>query len=329
MKAMKAKKKNSRVKVAVIGCGYLGTFHAEKYAAIPQAELVGVADVVPERAAALATRLSTKPFTDYREVLPRVQAVSIVVPTPEHYVVAKTCLEAGLDILLEKPVTETEAQAEELVRLAQAKSRIFQVGHLERFNPAILALRNSMVRPGFIEANRLGPFQERAANVDVILDLMIHDLDIILSFIKAPVKSVSALGVPVLSDKVDIANVRLEFENGAVANLTASRVSLGEGVRKIRIFEPERYISIDYSNQKMAVFTLGEGDGTDPMSRIRIQQVPLDRQDALLTELQAFLASVAERTPPAVSGEDGWRALKVALRIHECIAKNLPRPEAL
>ncbi|OGP56111.1 MAG: UDP-N-acetyl-D-glucosamine dehydrogenase [Deltaproteobacteria bacterium RBG_13_61_14] len=319
----------SRVRVAVIGCGYLGTFHAEKYAALPRAELVGVVDVVPERAAALAGRLHTEPFTDYRELLAQVQAVNIVVPTPEHYGVAKACLEAGLDILLEKPVTETEAQAEELVRLAQARSRIFQVGHLERFNPAILALRNTIVRPGFIEANRLGPFKERAANVDVILDLMIHDLDIILSFIKAPVKSVSALGVPVLSDKVDIANARLEFENGAVANLTASRVSLGEGIRKIRIFEPERYISIDYSNQKMAVFTLGEGDGADPMSRIRIQQVPLDRQDALQAELEAFLDSVAQRTPPAVSGEDGWRALKVALRIHECIAKNLPRPEAL
>lgn len=319
----------SRLQVAVIGCGYLGTFHAEKYAALPHAELVGVVDVVPERAAALAARLRTEPFTDYHEVLPRVQAVSIVVPTPEHYRVAKDCLEAGLDILLEKPVTETEAQALELVQLAQARGRIFQVGHLERFNPAILALRHTMVRPGFIEANRLGPFQERAANVDVILDLMIHDLDIILSFIKAPVKSVSALGVPVLSDKVDIANARLEFENGAVANLTASRVSLGEGVRKIRIFEPERYISIDYSNQKMAVFTLGEGDGVNPMSRIRIQQVPLDRQDALQAEIEAFLDSVARRTPPAVSGEDGWRALQVALRIHECIAQNLPRPEAL
>jgi len=241
--------------------------------------------------------------------------------------VAKDCLEAGLDILLEKPITETEAEAEELCRLAAAKGRIFQVGHLERFNPAILALRNTLVRPGFIEADRLGSFKERAANVDVILDLMIHDLDIVLSFISAPVTRVSALGVPVLSDKVDIANARVEFANGAVANLTASRVSLGEGVRKIRIFEHERYISIDYSNQKMAVFTLGEGDGSDPMSRIQVRQVPLDRQDALQAELSAFLESVAERKPPAVSGEDGRRALSVALQIRDCISQNLPRPE--
>jgi len=326
---MQTSSPSSRVKVAVIGAGYLGAYHAEKYAGLAGAELGAVVDVVPERAAELASRLGTRAVTDYREILDQVQAVSIVVPTPAHYTVARDCLSAGLDILLEKPVTETAAQAEELVRLAEAKGRIFQVGHLERFNPAILALKNFLVRPGFIQADRLGPFRERTANVDVILDLMIHDLDIVLSFVKAPVKSVSALGVPVLSDKVDIANARLEFENGAVANLTASRVSLGEGVRKIKIFEPERYISIDYSNQKMAIFTLGEGDGSDPMSRIQIQQVPLDRQDALLAEIQAFLDSVQTREPPAVSGEDGWRALSVALEIHRCIARTLPRPEAL
>jgi len=325
---MPATTPNARLKVAVIGAGYLGAYHAEKYAGLPGVELVAVADLVPERASELAQRLGTRAVTDYRELLGRVQAVSIAVPTPAHYAVARSCLEAGLDILLEKPVTETEAQAEELVRLAAKQGRIFQVGHLERFNPAILALQNFLVRPGFIQADRLGPFRERAANVDVILDLMIHDLDIVLSFVQAPVKSVSALGVPVLSDKVDIANARLEFENGAVANLTASRVSLGEGVRKIKIFEPERYISIDYSNQKMAIFTLGEGDPGDPMSRIQIQQVPLDRQDALLAEIQAFLDSVQTRRPPAVSGDDGRRALSVALQIHRCIDRTLPRSEA-
>jgi len=326
---MENSSQSPRVRVAVIGAGYLGAFHAEKYAAIPQAELVGVVDSVPERAAELAKRLDSRAFTDYREVLDRVQAVSIVVPTPEHFRVARECLSAGLDILLEKPVTETVEEAEELVRLASGKGRIFQVGHLERFNPAIQVLRNTVVRPGFIEALRLGPYRERAANVGVIMDLMIHDLDIILSFVKSPVKSVSAIGLPVISGKVDIANARLEFENGAVANLTASRVSLGEGVRKIRIFEPERYISIDYQNQKMAIFTLGEGDGLDPMSRIQMEEVPLDRQDVLMNEVQAFLDSVVTRRTPAVSGEDGLKALRVALQIRHGIARNLPRPEAL
>ena len=322
---MSAEKK---IRAAVIGAGYLGRFHAQKYARLPMAELRYCVDPDLDRAKAAAEGTGARAVADYREILGEVDAVSIAVPTPAHYAVARDCLEAGLDILLEKPVTVTVAAADELIALAKARGRVFMVGHLERFNPPIMRLRDSLVNPAFIQAERLGPFKERAANIDVVLDLMIHDLDIVLSFISSPLARVSAMGLPVLSDKVDIANARLEFENGAVANLTASRVSLGEGVRKIKIFQHESYISIDYGDQKMAVFTLGPGDPMNPMSRIRVEEVALDRQDALENEICAFLDSVATRSTPPVTGEQGRRALDVALKILHQIGRT-PRPEDL
>jgi predicted dehydrogenase len=316
------------LKVAVIGVGYLGSFHARKYAKLEEAELSYCVDIDESRAGAVAAENGSRPARDYREVIGGLDAVSIAVPTPDHYLVAKDCLARGCDILLEKPVTETVEQAEELIRIAEDKKRIFMVGHLERFSPPIMKLKDTLVRPAFIEAHRLGSFKERAANIDVVLDLMIHDLDIVLSFVQSPVKQVSAVGIPVLSDKVDIANARVEFESGAVANLTASRVSLGEGTRKIKIFQHESYISIDYQEQKMAVFTLGQGDDEDPMSRIRIEETPLDRHDALEIEIKTFLESVRTRKPPPVGGGDGKRALEVALRILDSIQET-PRPEDL
>lgn len=319
---------DAMVRVAVIGTGYLGRFHAHKYARMEAAELLYCVDSDLARAEEVAAETGSRPAADYREVLGELDAVSIAVPTPLHFEVAKDCLTSGCDILLEKPVTTTIVQADELIDLAGQKGRIFMVGHLERFNPTIMKMRDKLVKPAFIQAERLGSFKERAANIDVITDLMIHDLDIILSFVSAPIKRVSAIGVPVLSDKVDIANARLEFENGAVANLTASRVSLGEGLRKIKIFAHESYISIDYQQQKMAVFTLGEGEDKDPMSRIKVQEVALDRQDALEAEINAFLHSVRTRQKPPVTGEDGKKALEVALEILECIGKT-PRPEDL
>jgi predicted dehydrogenase len=317
-----------RVRTAVIGSGYLGRFHAQKYAALPRAELRYCVDVVLARAEAAAAGTGARAVTDYRAILGEVEAVSIAVPTPAHYLVARDCLLAGLDILLEKPVTQTVAEAEELVRIAREGGRVFMVGHLERFNPPIMKLRDTLVKPAFIQAERLGSFKERAANIDVVLDLMIHDLDIVLSFVRSPLARVSAVGLPVLSDKVDIANARLEFENGAVANLTASRVSLGEGVRKIKIFQHQSYISIDYQAQKMAVFTLGPGDPQNPMSRIRVEEVSLDRQDALAEEIRSFVDCVRTRSAPPVSGEEGRRALAVALQVLERIERS-PRPEDL
>jgi len=316
------------IRAAVIGTGYLGRFHAQKYAKLPAAELLYCVDADLGRATAAAEGTGAQAVADYRAILGLVDAVSIAVPTPAHHAVAKDCLNAGLDILLEKPVTTTVAEADELIALARAKGRVFMVGHLERFNPPIMRLRDSLCKPAFIQAERLGSFKERAANIDVVLDLMIHDLDIVLSFVRSPLTRVSAVGLAVLSDKVDIANARLEFQNGAVANLTASRVSLGEGVRKIKIFQHESYISIDYGAQKMAVFTLGPGDPQNPMSRIRIEEVALDRQDALENEIRAFLDSVATRSTPPVTGEEGRRALDVALKILDQIGRT-PRPEDL
>lgn len=321
-------KDESVIRAAVIGVGYLGRFHAMKYAKAAGARLLYCVDADQGKAEEVAAETGCQAETDFRKVLPELDAVSIAVPTPDHFQVAKECLAAGCDILLEKPITETVAQAEELIRLAREQGRIFMVGHLERFNPPIMKLKDTVVKPAFIEADRLGPFKERAANIDVVLDLMIHDLDIVLSFVRAPVVRVSAVGIPVLSDKVDIANARLEFSNGAAANLTASRVSLGEAVRKIRIFQHESYISIDYQAQKMAVFTLGEGRADDPMSRIRIEEVKLDRQDALEMEIKSFLHSVRTRETPPVTGEDGKLALETAIAVLDCIRRT-PRPEDL
>jgi len=317
-----------KVRVAVIGAGYLGRFHAQKYANIEKADLAYVVEVIEDRAGEVAAETGAEPETDYKRVLDKVDAVSIVTPTASHHRIARDCIEAGLDVLLEKPITETVAQAEELAELAGQNGKILLSGHLERFNPPIVKLQDALIRPAFIVAERLGGFKERAANVDVILDLMIHDLDIILAFVDSPVKRVSAIGVPVLSDKIDLANARLEFENGAVANLTASRVSIGEGVRKIRIFQHESYTSIDYQNQKMAVFTVGPGDDGDPMSRIKIEEVELDRQDALELEIRAFIDSVISREKPLVGGIEATRALKTALDVIEAIG-HTPSPEDL
>jgi predicted dehydrogenase len=309
------------LKFAVIGTGYLGRFHAQKYAKAKDVELLYCIDSNLKQAQAVAEEVGSKALDDYTKVLNELDAVSIVVPTPLHYEVDKECLNSGLDILVEKPVTETSRQAKELVDLAKKESKIFMVGHLERFNPPIMKMRDSLVKPAFIQAERLGPFKERAANIDVVLDLMIHDLDIILSFVKSPVKRISGVGIPVLSDKVDIANVRLEFENNTAANLTASRISLGDAVRKIKIFQHENYISIDYNTQKMAVFTLGEGKSKDPMSRIQIEEIKLDQADALEQEILAFIHSVKTREAPPVSGEDGKIALDVALEIISVLEK--------
>ncbi|MFO8056535.1 MAG: Gfo/Idh/MocA family oxidoreductase [bacterium] len=319
---------SEKCRVAVIGVGYLGRFHARKYAGLKEASLIYCVDTDQARASEVAQEINARPESDYRRVLSEVDAVSIAVPTPLHYRVARDCLEAGLDILLEKPVTQTLEEADLLIGLAAKKKRIFMAGHLERFNPPLRKLEDTLVKPAFIQAERLGPFRERAANIDVVLDLMIHDVDIVLGFVDANLKRISAIGVPVLSDKVDLANARLEFENGAVANLTASRVSLGEATRKIRIFQHSSYTSIDTQAQKMAVFTLGEGSAEDPMSRIRVEQIELDRQDALEQEIKEFLSCVRDRREPKVSGAQGRRALEVSLQILECI-ESTPRAEEL
>ena len=307
-----------KIKTAVIGVGYLGKFHAQKYAELEQAELTAVVDNDADTAARIAQQHATHPLTDYRELFGAVDAVSIVVPTEAHHRIARECLENGLDVLVEKPMTVTLQEADELIQLARKHNRILQVGHLERFNAAVMALDGVIKQPMFIETHRLAPFKDRGTDVDVILDIMIHDIDIILNMVGAPVTAIHAVGVPIVSPKKnDIANVRLEFASGCVANVTSSRISLKE-MRKTRVFQPDAYISIDFATQQAEVYKRMAGEAAlDGMPQIMYEEIDIKQGDALLNEISAFLNAVETRTEPAVTGEAGREALKVALEIVE------------
>lgn len=307
----------SSLRAAVIGVGYLGRFHAQKYAALEGVELVAVVDASRERAEEVAAEVGAAASTDYREILDQVDLVSIVVPTQHHFEVARACLEAGCHILLEKPITQTVEEADALIALAAERDLIFQVGHLERFNPAVMALQGVLKNPQFIESHRLAPFKPRGTDVNVVLDLMIHDIDIILSLVGKEVGTVNSVGVPVLSDEVDIANARLQFANGCVANVTASRVSR-DAVRKIRIFQADAYISIDYQSRKIAIFRKkGGGMPVPGLPNVTMEEKCFAQSDALLEEVRAFVASVRTGSEPVVTGEDGKRALELALAINQ------------
>ncbi|HWP35405.1 MAG TPA: Gfo/Idh/MocA family oxidoreductase [Thermodesulfobacteriota bacterium] len=314
------------VRVAVIGAGYLGAFHAEKYAAMPGVRLVGLADVDRERAARVADRIAAaagrpvRAVADFRELLGEVDAVSIAVPTQAHYAVAAACLDAGVDVLVEKPMAATVAEAEDLIARASRGGRILAVGHLERFNPAVTALAGLVEDPMFIEVHRLGVFSERGTDVDVVRDLMIHDLDVVLTFVRAPLADVRAVGVPVIAATLDIANARLEFANGCVANVTASRVSR-ERMRKIRFFQRDVYVSVDYLAQELTVVRRLPPAAPGGRPEIVGEQRSLPKRDALADELAAFVAAVRTRRPAPVSGEDGLRALAVAERIVEVMRR--------
>ncbi len=307
----------NKLRAGVIGVGYLGRFHAQKYASLPDVDLVGVVDADPVRGQEVAQEVATEFFGDLSELIARVDIVSIVVPTQLHFQVAKACLEAGVHILLEKPVTQTVEQAEELIDLARQRNLVFQVGHLERFNPAVVALDGVLHNPMFIESHRLAPFKSRGTDVNVVLDLMIHDIDIILNMVRSPIKTINSVGVPVLSAEVDIANARLQFENGCVANVTASRVSR-DAMRRIRIFQPDAYISIDYQTRKIGIFRKdGDGIPIPSLPHVTMAETSFSQGDPLLDEIKAFVQSVARGLPPVVSGEDGMRALEVALAINK------------
>jgi len=312
------------IKVGVVGVGYLGQFHAEKYARMEGVELVGVVDIDTSRAREIAKRHQTQPFSHHAELYDKVQAVSVVVPTPSHYSIAKDLFLHGIDILLEKPIAKTVEETDELIALAESKGRVLQVGHLERFNGALVAAAGKIRNPLFIESQRLGPFTGRAADVNIVIDLMIHDIDIALNFINSKVKEIHAIGLAVLTPYVDVANARMEFENGCVANLTASRVSK-EKTRKTRIFQPEGTLTIDYLSQK-AFFTKKvippEKDG---IAETMTDEIPVNRVDALETEIRSFIDSVRYRKDARVSGKDGRRALEAALRIIEKIDEGMER----
>jgi len=303
-----------KIRAGVIGVGYLGKFHAEKYARAGAAELVGVVDADRAQADRIAAAQGTRAFSDYRELFGRVDAVSIAVPTPEHYKIARACLENDIDILLEKPITKTLAEADDLIDLAEKRGRIIQAGHLERFNPAVVAVREIVEKPMFIESSRMSLYQERGTDVSVVLDLMIHDIDIILNFVKSKISYSHAMGAPVVSGQVDIANAHLEFENGAVANVTASRIS-SKNERKVRLFQKEGYLSVDFANHSIVHIWPGEGGEASPVPGMQMQEHIFDKGDALRDEIHSFLNVVASREEPEVSGRMGRDALHIALDI--------------
>jgi len=313
-----------KIAVGVIGVGHLGKFHAAKYAAMPEAELVGVVDLDPDQAARVARDCGTRPFGDYRELLGQVEAVSVVVPTVHHYQVARDCLEQGVDIMLEKPMTTTLEEADRLIALAEAGNRILQVGHIERYNPAVVALEGLLTRPLFIESHRIHMFKPRGLDVDVVLDLMIHDIDIILSIVDSPISSIHTVGVPVVTPITDIANARIIFENGCTANITVSRISK-DNIRRLRIFQPKSYISVDYGKKSLMMIRLKDELNQLGLPQEEIITVALPEQDALEAELRDFIGNVRERTTPKVSGVQGRMALAVAQEIMQQIKDNFSK----
>ncbi len=316
----------SEIRVGVVGIGHLGGYHLQKYRQIAGCRIVGVVDPIEERARKAAQLYGCPVVEDCRRLAGMVDAVSIAVPTVAHYETAAVFLRAGVHVLLEKPISATLAEADELIALAEAKGLVFQIGFVERFNPAVVALGTVMDRPLFIESHRLHPFFERGTDVDVILDLMVHDLDIILHFVRSPVETVDAVGVSVLSEKVDIANARLTFASGCVANITASRVT-GKTMQKIRFFGVEGYHAVDYGKRKLV--SLGRGTGPEGQVTITENPVEIKMQDPLEEEVRTFVASVAGGLPPAVSGREGRAALELALAINDAIARNRERSPLL
>ena len=324
----------NKLRVAVVGCGVFGRHHARVYRQLQQeragVELVGVLDAQADRAKTLAREFATQTFSSLDELKGQVDAVSVTVPTVHHLAVARELMQDGIDVLIEKPIAASLAEADELIARAERHKRIAQVGHLERFNPAVLATVPLVNKPMFFEVHRLSVFTPRSLDIDVVMDLMIHDLDVVLSLVRVPVREIRAVGLAVISNRVDIANVRLEFENGCVANFTASRVST-EKVRKVRFFQPHQYISIDYARQDVisirvderAAAALLSGQPLPPLSGpvpgIALDKPKVDAREPLRTEIESFLESVRTQKQPRVTLEDGRKALDLALHINAAI----------
>jgi predicted dehydrogenase len=303
---------NSVLRVAVVGAGELGSRHARIYSEIPEARLVGVADVDFERAQAIGESYGARAVSDFVELVPDVDAASVAVPTSAHHEVTNRLLEKGIHVLVEKPIAANLEQARQMVELADRNGLVLAVGHTERHNPAVEALLGQKKDPRFVEVHRLGSFSPRSLDIDVVLDLMIHDLDVVSALVGREVASLEAVGVPVLTPRVDIANARIRFAGGCVANLTASRVS-SEKVRKLRVFERDRYVSLDYQTQEAVRYQLVKTDG--PLPGIAKDELVLTREEPLKRELQDFLGAIAGGKPPRVTGEDGLLALDLALRV--------------
>ncbi|MEO5355244.1 MAG: Gfo/Idh/MocA family oxidoreductase [Magnetococcus sp. XQGC-1] len=313
------------LRAGVIGVGYLGRFHAQKYHLIENVQLVGVADADEGSANRVAEALGVRSFTDYHDLLSRVDVVSVATPTSTHYQIGASCLAAGVHLLLEKPMTVRLEEADALVALARRHGRILQVGHLKRFHPAVLALRQSNIlkEPRFIESTRFAPFKSRSLDVDVVLDLMIHDVDLILSFVGSEIVEVDAVGTKVVTEHTDVANARLKFQNGCVANVSASRVARS-ATRRLRLFQKHAFVSLDFAKNDLVVLRKAEGtmqlDGVE-VPAMEEFAIPVAKHDTLEVEIRAFCRAAAASEPPLVSGQDGKKALEVIIAIQESIAR--------
>ncbi len=298
-------------RVAVVGVGHLGKHHARIYAALPGVQLNSVVDIQEARAEEIAAANNTRALRDYRELFGRVDAVSLAVPTADHAAIGIDLMRHGIDVLIEKPIAAATGDALNLIATAREHNRILQIGHVERFNPIVQEARAIATKPQFFEIHRMAAFSPRSLDIDVVLDLMIHDLDIVLDLVQSPVREIRAVGIPVLSQKADIANARVEFNSGCVANLTASRIS-SERMRKLRFFQPHDYISIDYASQKGSVVSLR-------MGRITERRLEPVEAEPLRLELQSFVDCVVSRSEPRVTGDHGLKALELAISINEQI----------
>jgi len=305
-----------KLRVGVIGVGHIGSNHARLYAEIPSAEFAAVYDIDPIRAAAVAQKYNVKAAGSAWEFGDMVEAASVATPTTTHYDVARSLLQSGKHLLIEKPISESTREASELATMASDKNLILQVGHVERFNPVLSALEDRLTHPRFIEAHRLSPYPERSTDIGVVLDLMIHDLEVILHLVRSPVQSIDAIGVPVLSKSEDIANARLRFENGCIANVTSSRISF-ERMRKIRVFQEDAYLSLDYQNQTGEIYRRALG-------RITRDKVEIEREEPLKRELTSFIECATTGREPRVSGFQATAALELAVKITEQISRNGP-----
>ena len=309
-----------QLRVGVVGVGYLGKFHAQKYRFMPDVDLIGVVDTDPVQGKKVAEENATAYYRDHQSLYGNVDAISIAAPTPLHFSIARDFLNQNVDVLIEKPMTSRIEDADELIRIAESNGSIIQVGHLERFNPAVVALRGKIDQPRFIESHRLSIYQGRCIDVSVVLDLMIHDIDLILNLVGSTIKSVHAAGIEVVSKNIDIANARLEFDNGAVANVTASRIS-AKNERKLRLFQKDAYISIDFAEHKITLVRPESNHGDDIIPGMKIEELKFDKGDALDDELKSFVHSVKHRQQPLVTGQMGRDALKTALSIMAQIKK--------
>jgi predicted dehydrogenase len=311
-----------KIRTAVIGVGYLGRFHAQKYAQESDCELVAVVDPRAEAREQVGAELKVRALAAHHALLGQVDAVSVVTPTPQHFAIARDFLAAGAHVLVEKPITETPQEARELIALAARSKRILQVGHLERFNAAILAAEPHLRAPRFVECHRFAPYRERGTDVNVVLDLMIHDIDLVQTMVAAPIAAIDAIGTPVFSEEIDIANARIRFTNGCVVNATASRVSL-KTERKMRIFEDDAYLSLDLQQKIVTLIRKrGASDAPGPLPVI-IEEQSLEPGDALRAEIASFLACIRAGSVPVVSGEAGLMALETAMRITEQVQRSL------